>query len=683
MKYLLLIWLHLQFVIFIQAQQDIEIIENTISNQETEVLDNENITDDLLNLKQSPININDTSADYTLFIQYDLISPIQVEALRKYIKTYGELLSLNELIAVPEFNYQDKLKLEPYIQTSLSEKDDVNIIKQIKYAQSSLVLRAQRTLQEQKGFISSDSLGSKYLGNQDKLYLKFKLKYKDKTSIGFLADQDSGEEFFTGSNPQGFDFYSGHISYKPKSKLIKQVIFGDYEVKIGQGLMHWNGFLLGKGADVTSVFQKGNTIKPYSSSNEFNFLRGASASFQINSKLSSQVWFSSKLIDTNLEKLYNKTDSISWIRSIQTSGLHRTLGEIEDKHTSKERIVGFNTNYQSRNATIGLAATQYKLSDSLGYSGQEYQKYLPRGDSFNSVSLHHSFLLNRFYIFGETSYNFNHSWASLQGVQHFLNSGIKASLLLRRYGINYRNQYASAFGENTSVNNEEGIYLGLDYAPSKQFSIKTYYDVFRFPWKKFRVSKPSEGNEFFIQGLYSPGQRLEIEWRTIFENKEIDEINSPSPIHSLTPQNRNQNRLEFRIRPSGQFYLKTRLANTNFKTNQKNERGFALFQDVIYKFDGTRPLNLYSRFSVFNTPSYDSRIYAYENDLLYNFFVPAYYDKGVRYYIMANFEPIDRLKFWIKFSETKFAHKETISSGNNLIEGNKRSDLKLQLQLSF
>ena len=71
------------------------------------------------------------------------------------------------------------------------------------------------------------------------------------------------------------------------------------------------------------------------------------------------------------------------------------------------------------------------------------------------------------------------------------------------------------------------------------------------------------------------------------------------------------------------------------------------FQDLVYS-PAKLPLKSYVRFVVFNTGSYDARVYAYENDLLYNYSVPAYYGKGMRAYMNLSYKVSPMIGLWLK-----------------------------------
>ena len=118
----------------------------------------------------------------------------------------------------------------------------------------------------------------------------------------------------------------------------------------------------------------------------------------------------------------------------------------------------------------------------------------------------------------------------------------------------------------------------------------------------------------------------------------------------------------------------------NKGVNQEN--GFLGFIDFVY-----RPLfAAYSgvlRLQYFETGGYNSRIYAYENDVLYSYSIPPFFDKGFRYYCTLNYDLSKRLSFWLRWAQTIYRDKKTIGSGLDEISGNKRSELKLQARWIF
>ena len=84
------------------------------------------------------------------------------------------------------------------------------------------------------------------------------------------------------------------------------------------------------------------------------------------------------------------------------------------------------------------------------------------------------------------------------------------------------------------------------------------------------------------------------------------------------------------------------------------------------------------RVQFFEAPGYDTRLYAFENDVLYSYSLPAFFDNGFRYYIVLNYNWHKKIGCSLKWSQT--LKRDIISSGSGTeeIAGNKRSELRIQ-----
>jgi hypothetical protein len=109
--------------------------------------------------------------------------------------------------------------------------------------------------------------------------------------------------------------------------------------------------------------------------------------------------------------------------------------------------------------------------------------------------------------------------------------------------------------------------------------------------------------------------------------------------------------------------------------------GVLLSQGV--RLQPTESLQLDARLAFFDTDGYESRIYAYEHDLLYSFSVPVLFDRGRRSYLLAQYEPTSNLTVEAKYGVTWYPHRQTIGSGLNETEGNRSRELRLQLRWQY
>ena len=95
------------------------------------------------------------------------------------------------------------------------------------------------------------------------------------------------------------------------------------------------------------------------------------------------------------------------------------------------------------------------------------------------------------------------------------------------------------------------------------------------------------------------------------------------------------------------------------------------------------PLMLTFRYAMYSSSDYAARLYTYENDVLYASSFPAYYGEGFRTYVLIKYSPSHCLDAWFRFALTGFHDRDVISSGNDMINGNKIPEVKLQLRIKI
>jgi len=129
--------------------------------------------------------------------------------------------------------------------------------------------------------------------------------------------------------------------------------------------------------------------------------------------------------------------------------------------------------------------------------------------------------------------------------------------------------------------------------------------------------------------------------------------------------------------------LKNRVENITYKKGNNPARdGFMIYQDVL-KRPSDKPFDVSLRYAIFDTDTYDERLYAYENDVLYAFSIPSYYYQGSRFYCVLGYELNQQLDFWLRYSQTFYNNQTTVGSGLDESTGNTRSEIKAQLRLKF
>jgi hypothetical protein len=178
-----------------------------------------------------------------------------------------------------------------------------------------------------------------------------------------------------------------------------------------------------------------------------------------------------------------------------------------------------------------------------------------------------------------------------------------------------------------------------------------------------------------------PLPKFELRLRYKYENKEVTElINFDEEIVRRLKQIA---RTEFIYNLTKDLRLKTRIEYNHYFIRDANlkENGFLVFQDVRYV--PIKKINLYGRIIFFQTDSFNSAVYEYENDLLGVMPNLAMYGKGIRWYLIIKYKPLKFLTLSTKYSETYKPDETSLSSGDNEIMGNVDNRISLQIDLSF
>ncbi|MEM6726242.1 MAG: helix-hairpin-helix domain-containing protein, partial [Bacteroidota bacterium] len=231
--------------------------------------------------------------------------------------------------------------------------------------------------------------------------------------------------------------------------------------------------------------------------------------------------------------------------------------------------------------------------------------------------------------------------------------------------------------------NEAGLYLGLDIKPNYNWQFSAYFDTWSHPWLRFGVDAPSKGYEYLAQARYRVKRKLDVYIRFRDEYRQRNRPNNDTNIDFLIWERRTQLRINLAYIVSKGLEISNREEMILFKEDDLPvSRGFMIYQDLIVKPPGTR-LSFTGRFAIFDTDDFDSRIYAFENDILYSFSIPAFAYRGMRYYLNMRYRPTRKLSLEFRIAQTYLSNRDFFGSGLELIEGNTRTEIKMQAQYKF
>lgn len=654
-----------------EVRDDLERTLETVDPEDTEY-NTEQLIQFLQDLAANPININ--SAGIDALLQVPGINLKLGRAILDYRRNEKPFESVKELQEVPGIGRVTFEQVRPYVTIGTGSELGV-LYTDPRYWTSDdnfeMFSRFQQSLQQEEGYQRTDSSG--FLGSPVKYYQRLRY-HSNHISANLTQEKDAGEPL---KGPVGFDYNSWHLALTGNGKLRKFVI-GDYNLSFGQGLVLWNGGAFGKGREVVGTVAKNERgIHPYTSSMEANYFRGIAATYgdkiQLTGFYSAQSRSASQVNDDTT-------------RFPSDDGMHRTLTEIAKKGNLNQKMYGGRVRVGLPFGLIG-ASGYYTSFDQYIYPGSAiYNKYDFRGRQTSALGIDYKFLFGSTLAFGEAARTQNGGYGLIAGLETPIHNNTDLVLGYRNYQKDFQSIYGSGFAEQSGEpKNEYGAYLGLRYEVSSKILLSAYFDQFHFPTPRFGTHQPTQGFDWLglIEVNLNKDLSFYIQGRSETEDEEYELLDSYGrTLRKLGSSVRSSLRAQFEYWVNPGIRIRTRAEVVRSRLAESSvERGYLIYQDLRYQPNDKWTFD--TRVTMFETDSYDSRVYQFENDLLYVFSNSVLYDQGQRLYLLANYEPSGFMEIWAKFGITIFENKQVLGTGLKEIEGNVRSDLGIQIRFVF
>jgi hypothetical protein len=669
----LLLVLQLQATAQTDSQTKERILEQIAESLAAEASDESDLStliDDLERLSYAPLDLNRATREQ--LEQLPFLNATQINNLLIHIRNYGQLFSLNELAGVDGFNDETIRFLEPFTQLGAVESGPRKTVL------NETNLRMGQNLEKVKGFMPNDAGERTYPGIDQKIYLRHKTTINQAFNLGLTAETDTGEYFFKENNRTGFDYYSGYAQYQG-NKLLRNVILGDFQVKMGQGLIQWSGYGMRKSAETARVRYMGQGIRPYTSTDENASLRGVASHVRLGS-IDLMAFYSNKRIDANVSA-WDETGKPSEVSSLLTTGYHRTANERADEDVLREQLAGLSGRFTRNNFSAAVNANMLDYSLPFMPANKPYNEFRFRGTSNYDLSTDWTYMFNKISFFGEAALSKSNGKALLTGIEAQPANEFSYTLLYRNYQRNFQSIKGSAFSEGTTITNEQGIYSSFVLFPMPKVRISGYLDAYEFPWIKYTSAGPVRGTDMQLQINYRPIRRIEIYGR-IKNEQNAEKTRLTSTIKSNADQNTRKYRLNAQFNLNEHLTLKLRSEWSAYEKDDSLQTGLLLMGDVDTHFFENK-LGIQMRLAWYDTDGYNARIYAYENDMPFLFSIPAYYGKGIRTYMKINYKISRQLTVYARYARTQLQPGDTFGSGNDTLDSNIRSDVKIHLKYRF
>ncbi len=603
--------------------------------------------DVLAEYAEHPMNINTATTEDLQRLPF--LSAQQIEDIEAYIYRYGAMKSLGELAMIPGVSWYQRQLLAYFVYAGEVKTKQYPTLRQIaQYGKHEAVGMIKVPLYERRG----DADGS-YLGSRYKHWLRYQFKYGDYVKAGVLGSKDAGEPFFAKGNGQGYDFYSFYLQIRKWGRL-KNLTLGRYRLHEGMGLILNNDFSFGKLSVLSSLGRNSNTIRVHSSRYAANYLQGGAATVSLTRHLDLTAFVSYRTIDATVKD--------EGIRTILTTGLHRTATEMEKKDIASTFLTGGNLSLRSGGWHVG--ATAFYNSYSLPLTPNTnllYKHYAPAGSHFWNASVDYGYVSSRLVLQGETATGTCGAVATVNALSYALSSRLSLLALQRFYPYRYFSPYANAFSEGTDTQDESGVYVGANWTPGDKWNITLYTDFAYFAWPKYGTTGSTQSWDNLLNVTYRPTGKWTTGLRLRYKDKQNTQTRR-GRLYAAFTDNR--------------WSCRTQWDVTHVEASTPST-GWMASQLVGFRH---RWLKVNASLAYFHTDGYASRIYAYEPALLYGISFASYYGEGIRYAVTLRADIGKHLMLTGKIGTTDYFDRSRISSGLQEISQSSQTDLEVQIR---
>ena len=583
----------------------------------------------LTELASQPLDVN--TAETEDFLQIPGLDINQISDIIEYREKYGNLKDIHELSLIPSIDDRLRDYLFSFLYVAEVEPRKWYSRESLKYGLRHLTHRILLT-----GSFPTYAKDVTYLGDNTKHSLRYSVGMGENVKFNFTGGKSVGEPFFTQNNRWGYDSYTYNLSIR-KLGIFKQIILGTFRGQFGMGLTMNNTYTLSKQNMLSAIGRISSVFSPYSGTSDEKYFQGGAVALQLPCNLSISAFVSYRNADATL----NADNSMS---TIITTGYHRTKNEIEKKNNISIFTTGAHVRYCKTvggdfDWSVGTSVVYTKFSNLLNPiftkkntlpTSQLYRYYYPSGNSTYNIGVDYRLRWRSLSFIGETAYSgradntrYGKSKsdgtpiATLNSLIWRANGKITLSAVQRYYSYRYQTFYGKAFGENSNVTNESGIYGGLHYELSRNLTLDFYTDYAYFAWYRYHHGPGTYSWDNCIQATVDMGKNWTLSTRYRYKTKDDD-----------------SHKIRVIANYAGtRWQLRSHIEGSIVKKTKERSNGIIVSGSAGYKM--SERWNIYGMGAFFNTDGYDSRMYAYEKGLMYNSSYPSYWGRGIHSALMV------------------------------------------------
>ena len=626
-------------------------------------------------LRRCPVDPNRASFAQLERIPY--LSDVQIRGILTARKE-SKFSSLDDLLRAAGMDHQTLARVRPFLK--IRPRRGVRGHLRSRTAWTLPLSRAYR-----EGLYWGDATGAS---------MRLQLLSGDLLWMGVVTEKDPGEQDLT-------DHHAFFLQLSPSGPL-RRLVLGHFALEYGQGLTLWTaaGGGAGTGGSVTEMKQKSRGIRPHTSTEENGALFGGAVS----------VGWGPLTVDlfgsrTGRDAGWAEDRPGESVTGLSASGLHRTDGELEKKDALQETAAGVHAAVRlSGDKSLGLTWYRTSYRPGLRPADPIRRRYALQGSRQEVLGADWDLVLGPVEVFGEVAAVSVADTASIdiasasRGVLAGIRlraETIRAGIVWRRYPADFLSPRGSAAAIKDDQN-ENGLQAAVRWQPARRTRLELLADEFRRPWRSYNVAMPSTGERWTLRVVHRLDGGISIQLRLRWKREDAatpasDEASpagadaAPGDVGSalIGRQERCDRRIQIDWSVSGAVALRTRLETSRVKPpgERSVRRGMLLAAQV--RVDPHDRVRLRGSAALFRIPDYQGRIYLCEVGPRGAARNVALFGRGSRTVALLEGELMESVRLSIRFAATVFDHRQSISSGPDLIDWNVKREVVLQLDWSW
>ncbi|HCA78249.1 MAG TPA: hypothetical protein DEP53_00800 [Bacteroidetes bacterium] len=600
------------------------------------------LVDALTRLRDDPLDIN--SAPVEELGQIPGLDPVLIGRIAEY-RSRTAFASLQDLLQIEGVDDALLSSLKPFITVRKTTASASRLSSMVK-----LRSRLSRSLSDQRAAATHG-----YLGSAEKVYNRITAKVAEyaggahegqgggrtgvSMELGILTEKDPGE-------PHYADFISAHAHVILPSSGIR-FILGDFGVDAAHGEVFSSSGSYARRSDALAfggLTKEG--VRPSLASESSENGRGAALSWS-RDRISVSLFFSSRRRDATL-------DSSGAVTSWDADGYHRTEREQSSGDQVRENTLGARARMRLAES-LNCGVSWYTLKFNRDVLRPEPEKL--RGSETYAAGFDLAYTAGASSLSAEFSQRMGKAQSCVVAFSWSPERSFTASLLVKARGSDGGGSLDLGIGRSSvDTKNDFGVTWAVRFRPATWLRISASYDQFQIPEYSSTNVLPSSGSEMILNAECRPTKSIGLELRYREKVKPAFEVlptggGLDRRVDGLTKQIQARASLTLNVLNSVRSRSRLELSDVRPRFGAKMDRGFMMYHEC--SFDVLPALSISVRGIAFETTSYESRIYEFEEDLPGAFQSPALYGRGFRWFVRGELE----CGSWLTFS-AKYAHSE-------------------------